>query len=121
MPDLDASRPEGAEHAAHVVDLLGQGGGVRVFAVEVLAADADADDPVVAILGEGGLEGGFFGVVVVSVRGPDADEKFGVCGDGGGDSLERNRERELVGIWGVFFFSSVRGEGEAYVGKGIAV
>ena len=45
-----AQRPE---HTTHVVDLAREGTSARVAAVEVLAADADSDDPIMAV----GLDG----------------------------------------------------------------
>ena len=116
MADFNTTGAKGAEHAADVVNLLGEGGSAGVFAVKVLAADADADNPVMAILGKGRLESGFFGRIVVCICGPDADEEFCVCGDGSRDGLWKGKS---VGIWiSVFLLSRY---GEANIGERITV
>lgn len=70
----------GADHASHVVNLLGQGAGAGVAAVEVLRANGDGDDPVAAVGGDGVEQSLLLGVVVVGVFGPDTDEDLGACG-----------------------------------------
>ena len=85
MSDFHAAGADGRQHAADVVDLVRQRRGVGVPAVEVFAADADTDDPVVAVLPDGGEEGCLFGFEMGPVFGPDADEELGVCREGGGD------------------------------------
>lgn len=94
VADLHAAGPEGAQHAADVVDLARERARARLLAVEVLAAHAHRDDPIVAVLLDRGLQGGFFRGEVVAVFGPDADEEFGARGEGGGHGVG---ERVAVG------------------------
>lgn len=59
------------QHAACLGDLRGQHARGGVVAVEVFAADGDADDPRGAVLLDGGFEGGGLGGVVGGVFGLD--------------------------------------------------
>jgi len=66
-----------ANHASHIVNLLGQSAGAGVATVQILGANGDGDDPVAAVGGDGVEQGLLLGVVVVGVFGPDADEDLG--------------------------------------------
>ena len=76
-------RSQPLQHAARLVYLRGEHRRGGVVAVEIFAADGDADDPCGAVLEDGGFEGGRFGGVVVGV--------FGLGG--------RNREPGVSDSW----------------------
>lgn len=68
VPDGDVGA-ERDQHLARLVDLSRQHGGGGVVAVEIFAADGDADDPFGAVFLHRGFEGGVFGGVVRGVFG----------------------------------------------------
>ena len=86
MADLGL-HAHGADHAPHVVDLLGQRARGRVAAVQVLGADGDGDDPVVAVGVDGRLQRVLLRRVVRGVLGPHADEDLGARRERGGHGV----------------------------------
>lgn len=76
-----------AHHTSHIVDAVGKGVGVAVLPVQVLAADGDGNDPVLAVSRDGIEQGLLLGVEVVGIFSPDTDEDLGAGVEGGGDGI----------------------------------
>jgi len=76
-----------ADHASHIVDAAGKSAGVAVLPVQVLTADRDGNDPVLAMSGDGVEQGLLLGFEVVHVFGPYADEDLCAGVEGGGHGI----------------------------------
>jgi hypothetical protein len=76
-----------ANHTPHIVNAVGESVGVAVLPVQVLAADGNGNDPILAMGGDGIKQSLLLGLEVVDVFGPDADEDLGAGVEGGGHGV----------------------------------
>lgn len=76
----------GADHASHIVNAVGESVRVAVLPVEILAADRDGKNPVLAVSRDGVEQSLLLSLEVVGVLGPDTDENLdaGVLGSRNG-------------------------------------
>ena len=67
VANLDLARPNRPQHSADVVDLVCQNVGARVFTVEILAANRNADNPIMSIFLHSSQQGLLLGIEVCIV------------------------------------------------------
>jgi len=72
-----------ADHASHVVNAVGKSVGVAVLPVQVLAADRDGNDPVLAVGRDSVEQSLLLGFKVVDIFSPDTDEDLCARVEGG--------------------------------------
>jgi hypothetical protein len=95
MTDFDNRRvsSDGGEHASNIIYLLHERTRICLPTIHILAPHADSHNPIEPVFLDGSKQRSFLSLVVQFRINPN--EKFGVCGEGGGDGV-----RELLAFVG---------------------